>query len=157
MKHSKVLYNFLSVKVFLFLSEKRLCPPQWRNFTGFCFFFKKALVAGKSEGETLCQQQNGSHLVDIHSKDENNFVAGLLNEMNGVRRRLAYLGIERVDESLKWDRDSMNVTYSNWATRQPRGMERCGVIAHDGWWYTTPCEYSTTFPIIICKKGKWFS
>ena len=121
------------------------------------------MVAGKSEGETLCQQQNGSHLVDIHSKDENNFVTGLLNEVNGVRRRLAYLGIERGNndnENLKWDRDDMNVTYSNWPTvldqpREPRGMERCGVIAHDGWWHTTPCEYhSTTFPIIICKKGK---
>ena len=151
-----------SVKVFLFLSERRLCPKQWRNFTGFCFFFKQALVLTKPQAKELCQDQNGSNLVDIQSKLENNFVGGLLKEVN-VSRRLAFLGIELSKEGLKWDRDGMNVTYSNWAKvsglyREPAGIEKCGVIGPEGFWFSTQCIFgSTWFPIIVCKKGNWLS
>ncbi len=135
-----------------------ICPPTWFTRGQFCYHF---LFAGQTwnEASLSCQKEN-AHLVSILSKDENDYIGEISNDLSVAipTMRRFWIGLMDIGQEgeMEWSNGDP-VTFTSWGARQPskhkirRFRENC-VITHNnmvGLWDDISCKKIHPY---ICKK-----
>jgi hypothetical protein len=66
--------------------------------------------------EKACQANNGSHLLTVHSKEED-FVSEFLFKTNNIAENV-WLDLKKNNNNFKWS-DGSNLDFVNWLTGNP--------------------------------------
>jgi len=100
-----------------------------------CFWVDHRMRYDWKQAQELCEQR-GMKLASIHSRQENDFIAGLLD---GIWTWIA-LGDGTEEGRWVWS-DGSPVDYVNWQSGQPNGGRRDNCAQLHGWtWYDLPCS-----------------
>ncbi len=98
------------------------------------------------------QADNGSYLLTIHSKEEQDFISEFLFKTNKIVENV-WLGLKK-DNNLKWSDDS-NLDFANWLTGNPsnKSDHNCVQMLPEsspiGKWSDIPCIKKN---IAVCQK-----
>ncbi|XP_077998784.1 lectin BRA-3-like [Glandiceps talaboti] len=93
--------------------SQSICPSTWPTYGGNCYSFIDA-ENDWIKAESACKSFGG-HLASIHSRQENEFVVGLLPSSQKV-----WIGLNDKDweGEFAWS-DGSDVEYTNWANNAP--------------------------------------
>ncbi|CAH1775812.1 unnamed protein product [Owenia fusiformis] len=135
------------------------CAPDndnWKYYDGNCYFISDTVHDERlswHESESRCQE-NGGHLLSIHSEQEERFIIGQL-EIDYFGRDI-WIGLNELDlqHGYRWS-DKSPTDYINWNTNEPNdhdGAERCVVfLTRTGKWNDDLCSVINGY---ICKKRR---
>jgi hypothetical protein len=104
------------------------------------------------EAEKSCSlAENGSYLITIHSKEEQDFVSNFLFGTNGLVENI-WLGLKNKNNNFKWV-DGSTLEFANWANESPSKEPNhdCVQMVADshpkGKWVDEPCMICPTIII----------
>ncbi len=107
------------------------------------------------EAEKSCSlAENGSYLITIHSKEEQDFVSNFLFGTNGLVENI-WLGLKNKNNNFKWV-DGSTLEFANWANESPSKEPNhdCVQMVADshpkGKWVDEPCIKKN---IAVCQKN----
>ena len=138
--------------VFFLVSDGAGCKAGFTAFQNSCYFVNNEPFS-RSEAESACII-NQTHLTDITSAGEQEFVVELLKESGGND---AWLGLTLLDDSLSWFDGSL-LSNGSWYNIESTGNIICYHLQYRGtkgyiWNNALECESNLTF---ICEyKGIW--
>ncbi|PVD19610.1 hypothetical protein C0Q70_20100 [Pomacea canaliculata] len=143
------LRSELKAKVPCVPASETWCPPSWSLFSNSCYLFISRSL------NWLDAQKFMSHLVEIDSAEENDFVYNLIR-MKGVT--VALIGINDIAHDGNWVFTSGRpLSYTNWRQGEPNNylgtMEDCGTIRLSGLWNDVPCNYTCSSVCERCKMA----
>ncbi|BFZ20745.1 hypothetical protein BsWGS_23784 [Bradybaena similaris] len=129
------------------------CNVGWVEYDGFCYLFgDRTLTFYDAAG--MCEIYR-SRLVQIDSKEENDFLA---LHLNSIDIEAAYIGGSSMNHEGIWEWIPsfrlFNETYTNWRTGEPNlhKTEHCAAVhksGSGGQWNNIPCTEKYRY---ICKK-----
>ncbi|XP_033733775.1 C-type lectin domain family 4 member E-like [Pecten maximus] len=145
-----------SLCIVIHFAQASRCPlseqDQWKEFRNSCYFFSETSTTWQSAKESC--EENGSHLVDILSRGENEFIHQRLNTYRYSEDY--YIGAtDRQHEGyFVWESTRSALGYKNWNVGEPNQHlgtpENCAEIKTDnGKWNDVPCDIVMRF---ICKR-----
>ncbi|CAJ0915932.1 unnamed protein product, partial [Mesorhabditis belari] len=121
------------------------CPIGWQLFGGFCYKFSLKNVPYDQAAE-ICKKEN-SHLVSIHSAEENSFVSSHFTNVS----TWIWTGFTLEVVNWIWS-DGSVVDYTNWGNGWPQetGTKKWGHMWIQGrLWGCSPKSYAHG---VVCKK-----
>ncbi|CAJ0922782.1 unnamed protein product, partial [Mesorhabditis belari] len=104
------------------------------------------------EAEAYCGGKK-SHLVTIHSQEENHFVWKLANTL--YSNAWFWIGLKRnpnKENAFEWT-DGSSVDFTNWRSGDPDSNTHATLRSGDGRWMVYPPTYQIPF---ICKRSSQF-
>lgn len=122
------------------------CDEGFSFWSGQCYCFDYARVEILyQQAVTLCKQLN-SHVLSIHSEEENKFV----NKNHKVKS--VWLGLNKRNGIWKWS-DGTPLNYSHWDFSQPNSgsdnkCAKLNCVAKSGKWHDVPCKHEYG---VVCK------
>uniref|UniRef100_A0A915BL39 C-type lectin domain-containing protein n=1 Tax=Parascaris univalens TaxID=6257 RepID=A0A915BL39_PARUN len=135
----------------------------WEQFNGFCYkTFSDALTW--QNAELSCQKMN-SHLASVHSKEENEFVYGLIKAPRAAFSISYWIGLSADGNKWSWtDGSPVDYLHPSWSSERRRkrciGMRIClqCTVYHQCFpqyscaqnWFLPTSEAKANF--YICKK-----
>ncbi|XP_062596308.1 perlucin-like protein [Saccostrea cucullata] len=132
------------------------CHTGWRRYQDHCYLFEQTFL-NWNEAKTYCTN-NGAYLVEIDTKDEDDWLVEQISMRNGGKNENQYLGATSHAQLgvWRWSTDNALISYSNFWPGQPNlyTAERCIVLDWDATygtykWGDTRCEMTRKF---ICEK-----
>ncbi len=106
------------------------------------------------EAEKAClQADNGSYLLTVHSKEEQDFISEFLFKTNKIVEN-GWLGLKKNNNNFKWS-DGSNLDFANWLTGSPsnKSDHNCVQMLPEsspiGKWSDIPCIKKN---IVVCQK-----
>ncbi|PVD27526.1 hypothetical protein C0Q70_12688 [Pomacea canaliculata] len=145
----------LTAFAFLLLREcsGQYCRSLWTYYEGSCYIFVNE-NSNWHDSKSICETLR-SHLVEVTSAAENNFVANIvkLHRVTSV-----WTGLQDFEEDGLFVFSSsllplQPTDYSHWQARQPddgRGGEDCVEIYSSGEWNDNDCDDSRSYP--LCEQ-----
>ncbi|XP_062568627.1 perlucin-like protein [Saccostrea cucullata] len=145
------------------------CPSGWRRYQDHCYLFEQTFLIWSEQRlfealynhlpniQTYCTN-NGAYLVEIDTKEEDDWLVEQISMRNGGKNENQYLGATSHEQLgvWRWSTDNALISYSNFWPGQPNThtVERCIVL---DWyatygtykWGDTRCEMTRKF---ICEK-----
>merc|ERR1711915_192949 len=117
------------------------CSEEDNIFNGFCFILSSS-KATWTDAEQECQQ-DGGHLVSVHSEEENTFLANSIVLWDNV-----WLGGVTEGQGWQWS-DGTDWDWSSWASGMPGAGNVCAYFNYrKNSWYAYSCSYAFYF---ICQ------
>ncbi|CAJ0952963.1 unnamed protein product, partial [Mesorhabditis belari] len=104
------------------------------------------------EAEAYCASRK-SHLVTIHSQEENDFVQELAETVHSTSG--FWIGLKRnpnQGKALEWT-DGSSVDFTNWYPGEPASRTHSTLLSHDGKWQVIVPTHQRYF---ICKRSSQF-
>ncbi|XP_051011269.1 C-type lectin domain family 6 member A-like [Acomys russatus] len=95
------------------------CPMNWKPFGSNCYFTSTDSLASWNESEAKCSSM-GAHLLVIHSKEEQDFITGILDTSAAY-----FIGLrDEGDRQWRWvDQTSYNKSATFWHEGEPNNDE----------------------------------
>ncbi|KAL4233318.1 hypothetical protein ACF0H5_008000 [Mactra antiquata] len=151
-KHVVMDYMFITYCFCDRYNTGLVCPHGWMEYDNSCYLFSKEEEQW-THAAILCSAL-GSKLVEIETKDENNFLTTFIDLYNEIY----WIGLSDVQKEDDWmwmdSKETLtNLGYSNWFNQQPdnvNGNENCGRIAPNtsGAWNDFHCTATHRY---ICE------
>jgi cysteine-rich repeat protein len=129
----------------------RRCPESGGIFEGHCYFGLSLLGRSWFRAVDICKGYD-SYLVTITSKEENDYVQGILNLFSGSSEIHGWIGFYDWWEEGMWEWVTGEIpTYYNWALGQGTSpVQDCAYMDEGGWWYDIGCGNSF-IGLILCE------
>ncbi|XP_071797835.1 uncharacterized protein [Asterias amurensis] len=140
------------------ITAVNVCPSNWFARGQFCYHFR---IAGQNwiEASLSCQKQN-AHLVSILSKDENDYIGQISNDLSVATPTMRRFWIGLTDANQEGEMEWSNgdpISFTSWGPRQPskhkirRFRENCVITNNNmvGLWDDISCKKIHPY---ICKK-----
>ncbi|PVD27527.1 hypothetical protein C0Q70_12689 [Pomacea canaliculata] len=147
------MYPFaLTAFAFLLLHEcsGQFCPDDWTYFEGSCYLYVNE-YSNWHDSKSICESLR-SHLVEVTSDAENNFVANMvrLHKVNNI-----WAGMQDFaqDGHFVWLSSLQPPVYTHWIPGQPDdafGGEDCLEILPTGLWNDRECDDYRSYP--LCEQ-----
>jgi hypothetical protein len=106
------------------------------------------------EAEKAClQADNGSYLLTMHSKEEQDFISEFLFKTNKIVENV-WFGLIKNNNNFKWS-DGSNLDFANWLTGNPsnKSDHNCVQMLPEsspiGKWFDSPCIKKN---VAVCQK-----
>jgi len=125
-----------------------ICPPGWSYFSGYCYF-TSSVCAPWLTAVLNCSAMD-SHLVTVHSQEENVYIQ---HHHNGEKSWIG-LNDRSVEGSFVWTNKEIS-NFRFWAPKQPKNLKNEDCVhtlgARNGYtWNDVPCDKCYNF---TCFKG----
>jgi len=125
------------------------CPKSWHRVDGQCYWVSDYTVQWDAVAGACRDLAPHSAPLSIHSQEEANTVAGLVDE-----NQQTWLGLSRTNAagSFSW-KDGTALDFTDWAAGEPSMYGDCGVfddVNGIDQWYTEKCDSQQYF---ICKQA----
>ncbi|XP_060075433.1 perlucin-like protein [Ylistrum balloti] len=137
-------------------AQANRCPPtdddRWKEFRDSCYFFSERSTTWRSAKESC--SENGSHLVDILSWEENEWIHQRLNSYRYYEDYYIGATDQQHEGLFIWTNSGDALEYGNWNDGEPNQHlgtpENCAEIdTRSGRWNDIPCDIVMRF---ICKR-----
>jgi hypothetical protein len=106
------------------------------------------------DAEKECLQYNGSQLLTLHSKEEQDFISEFLFKTKKIAENV-WLGLKKDNNNFKWS-DGSNLDFANWLTGNPsnKSDHNCVQMLPEsspiGKWSDITCNKKN---IAVCQKN----
>ncbi|XP_068677677.1 uncharacterized protein [Montipora foliosa] len=145
---------------------RKTCLPPWTEFSERCYRVTASRLYTWKSALAKCQTLQ-SHMLTIHSEEENNFAATLVKaylRRNNLTQAHMWLGLfkSHARGEFQWvDGSSFGRNYSNWSPGEPNnvlGRELCTEMLLFGRpftlkkWNDIRCDTTQYKPITVCEK-----
>lgn len=111
------------------------CPKNWHLFQDSCYFFTRSRKDTFQDAKQFCQDK-GAYLVEIESKDEDDFIIEVATSMaTGDGDKLDYwIGAEDLDRDgiWHWTTSGNPLVYTNWWTDMGNLNSTCTQLLKNG-------------------------
>ncbi|XP_028678929.1 lectin-like [Erpetoichthys calabaricus] len=132
------------------------CPNDWEQFNNFCYKFVKNAMTW-IDAEVFCMEQRGrgSHLVSVHSDEENAFLTNFIKKKDGGATLSWMGGTDCYKEGTWLWNDGTSWNYVKWNLGEPNNflIENCVLINYmvPGGWNDMSCNNKNSF---VCKASR---
>ncbi len=157
---TKFLNIFLFTKVSFSAIYSSLCGDwtQYKDEKCVKILDKEKLVFFEEAEKSCLQADNGSSILTIHSKEEQEFISEFLFNTNKIVENV-WIGLKSTDNQFKWT-DGSKMSFNNWAKGYPSNKTdyNCVQMRPDsspiGQWNDQLCNKKN---LVVCQKAQTIS